>query len=151
MDEPDAYLSSQAQQDLLKVFDAFAHPETTATRPIQVAYVTHSPFLIDRNHADRIRVLEKGSGEEGTRIVRNSSRNHYEPIRSALGAFVAETTFIGNCNLMVEGASDQVLLAGTATFLKSRGATNFHTLDLNRLTIVPAGSASHVPYLVYLA
>ena len=151
MDEPDAYLSSQAQQDLLKIFHAFAKPEITAIRPIQVVYVTHSPFLIDRNHADRIRVLEKGSGDEGTRVVRNASRNHYEPLRSALGAFVAETTFIGNCNLVVEGAADQVLLAGVATFLKDRGATDFQTLDLNRLTIVPSGSAQHVPYLVYLA
>jgi AAA domain, putative AbiEii toxin, Type IV TA system len=101
MDEPDAYLSSQAQQDLLKIFHAFAHPEEADKKPVQVIYVTHSPFLIDRNHSDRIRVLEKGSGEEGTRVVRNVSRNHYEPLRSALGAFVAETTFIGNCNLMV--------------------------------------------------
>lgn len=151
MDEPDAYLSSQAQQDLLKVFAAFAYPESSATRPIQVIYVTHSPFLIDRNHSERIRVLEKGTGDEGTRVVRNPSRNHYEPLRSSLGAFVAETTFIGNCNLMVEGAADQVLLAGTATFLKASGLTEFYTLDLNRITIVPAGSANHVPYLVYLA
>ena len=151
MDEPDAYLSSQAQQDLLKIFDAFAHPESAQTKPIQVIYVTHSPFLLDRNHGERIRVLEKGVGDEGTRVVKNPSRNHYEPLRSSLGAFVAETAFIGNCNVIVEGAADQVLLAGAATFLKRLGVSDFHRLDLNRVTIVPAGSASHVPYLVYLA
>lgn len=150
MDEPDAYLSSQAQQDLLRVFAAFAEPEADR-RPVQVVFVTHSPFLIDKNNADRIRVLEKGVGDEGTRVVRDVSRNHYEPLRSAFGAFVAETTFIGNCNLMVEGPADQVLLAGTASYLRSRGVPEFETLDLNRLTIVPAGSSSHVPYLVYLA
>ena len=151
MDEPDAYLSSQAQQDLLKVFAAYAAPEETTRRPVQVIYVTHSPFLIDKNHADRIRVLEKGSGDEGTRVVKDVARNHYEPLRSAFGAFVGETTFIGNCNLMVEGTADQILLAGAATYLRKRGVAETETLDLNRITIVPAGSAAHIPYLAYLA
>lgn len=150
MDEPDAFLSSQAQQDLLKVFRSFACPEGDR-RPIQVVYVTHSPFLIDKNHAERIRVLEKGVGDEGTRVVRDASRNHYEPLRSAFGAFVAETTFIGNINLMVEGPADQVLIAGAAAYLRKRGASYLETLDLNHVTIVPAGSASHIPYMVFLA
>lgn len=150
MDEPDAYLSSQAQQDLLKIFDAFAFPNDDR-RPVQVIYVTHSPFLIDKNHAERIRVLEKGVGDEGTRVVKDAAKNHYEPLRSAFGAFVGETTFIGNCNLMVEGQADQILLAGTATYLRRRKVAALETLDLNRVTIVPAGSASHIPYLVYLA
>lgn len=62
-----------------------------------------------------------------------------------------ETTFIGNCNLMVEGLSDQILIAGTATYLRARETSNLETLDLNQITIVPSGSASHIPYLFYLA
>ena len=152
MDEPDAYLSNQGQQDLLKVFHSFAFPEKDGRRPVQVVYVTHSPFLIDKNHADRIRVLQKGTGDEGTRVVRDASRNHYEPLRSAFVAFVAETTFIGNCNLMVEGTSDQVFLAGAARRLRSlSGVAASETLDLNEITIVPTGGAAHVPYLVFVA
>lgn len=150
MDEPDAYLSSQAQQDLLKIFAGFASPENDK-QPVQVIYVTHSPFLIDKNHAERIRVLEKGASDEGTRVVKDAGKNHYEPLRSAFGAFVGETTFIGATNLMVEGQSDQILLAGAATYLQKKGCSQLETLDLNRLTIVPAGSASSIPYLVYLA
>jgi predicted ATPase len=153
MDEPDAYLSSQAQQDLLKIFDLFASPEPGShlTRPIQVIYVTHSPFLIDKNHAERIRVLQKGNEDEGTRVVKDAAKNHYEPLRSSIGAYVGETTFIGNCNLMVEGLTDQILIAGAAAYLRTIGTANLETLDLNRITIVPSGSASHIPYLVYLA
>ena len=153
MDEPDAYLSSQAQQDLLKVFDLFAIPEENShlTSPIQVIYVTHSPFLIDKNHAERIRVLKKGNEDEGTRIVKDAAKNHYEPLRSSIGVYVGETAFIGNCNLMVEGMSDQILIAGAATYLRSHGVSSLETLDLNQITIVPSGSASHIPYLVYLA
>jgi predicted ATP-dependent endonuclease of OLD family len=151
MDEPDAYLSSQAQQDLLKIFESFAVPTSTGKDPIQVIYVTHSPFLIDKNHAERIRVLEKGASEEGTRVVKDAGRNHYEPLRSAFGAFVGETVFIGNTNLFVEGMSDQVILAGAANYIRKKSELEDETLDLNRLTIVPAGSASHIPYMVFLA
>ncbi|RFZ67732.1 hypothetical protein DE4576_02246 [Mycobacterium marinum] len=150
MDEPDAYLSMSGQQDLLKIFDSFAAPEDPDTRSIQVVYVTHSPFLIDKNHSERIRVLEKGDGEEGTRLVANAGRNHYEPLRSAFGAFVAETTFISNCNLMLEGQADQVLLAGISSLARREGSTG-ETLDLNTLSLVPSGSAEHIPYMAYLA
>ncbi|MBE9235675.1 AAA family ATPase [Anabaena aphanizomenioides LEGE 00250] len=148
MDEPDAYLSSQAQQDLLKIFDKFSNPDNEKP-PIQVVYVTHSPFLIDKNHSERIRVLKKE--EEGTRLIKDAARNHYEPLRSAFGAFLGETAFIGNCNLMVEGQGDQILIAGAATYLRSFNVSKRETLDLNQITIVPAGGASQIPYLVYLA
>jgi len=154
MDEPDAYLSSQAQQDLLNVFDLFANPKPGShlSHPIQVVYVTHSPFLIDKNHAERIRVLKKGNEDEGTRVVKDAAKNHYEPLRSSIGAYVGEMAFIGNCNLMVEGLSDQILIAGATTYLRSENPlNNLENLDLNQITIVPAGSASHIPYLVYLA
>lgn len=151
MDEPDAYLSSSGQQDLLRIFEDFAHPQDPKRAPCQVVYVTHSPFLIDKNHGERIRVLEKGEGDEGTRVVRNASRNHYEPLRSAFGGFVGETTFISNCNLMLEGMSDQILLAGMSARLRQQKAPALDNIDLNALTLVPAGSASHIPYMVYLA
>lgn len=151
MDEPDAYLSSSGQQDLLKIFEDFAYPESPDRKPCQVVYVTHSPFLIDKNHGERICVLEKGEGDEGTRVVRNAARNHYEPLRSAFGSFVGETTFIGTCNLMLEGMSDQILIAGMSARLRHHKTPNSQNLDLNSLTLVPTGSAPHIPYMVYLA
>ena len=150
MDEPDAYLSNQGQQDLLKILERFACPEDESRRD-QIVYVTHSPFLINRNAGERVRVLDKGVTEEGTRVVQDVARNHYEPLRSSLGAFVAETSFIGGSNLFVEGLSDQVLLAGLNSYLLATGTPSTTVLDLNDVTIVPAGSASNVPYLVYLA
>lgn len=149
MDEPDAFLSNSGQQDLLRIFESFAHPEDDSD-PVQVVYVTHSPFLIDKNHAERIRVLEKGDGDEGTRVVKNAGRNHYEPLRTALGGFVAETTFISSCNLLLEGQADPILLAGASSVAR-RIAPNGNALDLNTLTLVPCGGAGNVPYMVYLA
>lgn len=150
MDEPDAYLSAEAQQDLLKIFTGFAQPEGDE-RPIQVVYVTHSPFLLDKNHAERIRVLQKGKGADGTRIIKNASQNHYEPLRSAIGAYVGESAFIGACNLLVEGVADQIFLAGMSRLIQTAGPVALgEILDLNNLVVVPCGSAGHVPYMLYL-
>lgn len=150
MDEPDTYLSAEAQQDLMRILRDLAEGQPDRT-PVQVIYVTHSPFLIDKNHAERIRVLEKGRGLDGTQVVRNVSQNHYEPLRSAFGSYVGETAFVGTVNLLVEGVTDQVLLAGAARVIRGRsGEAENDSLDLNRIVIVPCGSASHVPYMVYL-
>lgn len=151
MDEPDTYLSRQGQQDLLKIFDAFAFPKQSSRQPVQVVYVTHSPFLLDKNNVERIRVLQKGSGNEGTRVVRDVSRAHYEPLRSAFGPSLAETTFIGNCNIMVEGLADQVLLAGAARHLRATRGPGSDSLDLNSLTVVQSGGAPEMPYATFLA
>ncbi len=150
MDEPDTYLSAEAQQDLMRIFADLVVPQPDRP-PVQVVYVTHSPFLLDKNHGERIRVLEKGKNQDGTRVISTVSRNHYEPLRSAFGAFVGETAFIGSVNLLVEGVTDQVLIAGAATALRYRGGVpDRETLDLNRLVVVPCGSASQVPYMVYI-
>lgn len=149
MDEPDTYLSAEAQQDLMRILRDLA--EDQPNRPaIQVVYVTHSPFLIDKNHAERIRVLEKGWGRDGTLVVDNAAQNHYEPLRSAFGAFVGETAFVGSANLLVEGITEQVLLAGASRANRKAGRPENESLDLNGMVIVPCGSASHVPYMVHL-
>ncbi len=148
LDEPDAFLSSLGQHDLLRVLEDYVTPENGFQN--QVIYVTHSPFLIDRNAGHRIRVLDKGAEDEGTRVVKDSTQNHYEPLRSALGAAVAETAFIGGANLFVEGMADQVMLSGLNSHLV-RARDDADYLDLNEVTIVPSGSADSIPYMVYLA
>jgi predicted ATPase len=150
MDEPDTYLSASGQQDLLRVLEHHARPDGLDCDD-KVIYVTHSPFLINRNAGHRIRVLDKGTGEEGTRLVKDATRNRYEPLRSAIGAYVAETAFIGGANLFVEGISDQVLLAGLSNRLRLSGRPDSQCLNLNEVTIVAAGSAPSIPYMLYLA
>lgn len=150
LDEPDAFLSSIGQQDLLRVLQEYAEPEGGGPRS-QVVYVTHSPFLIDKNAPHRIRVLDKGADDEGTRVVRDAANNRYEPLRSSLGEHVAETAFVGGKNLFVEGAGDQILIAGLAAHLVKRRGTTLGSLDLNEVTVVSSGGADGIPYLVYLA
>lgn len=149
MDEPDTYLSAEAQQDLMRLFQDLAEPNSDR-EPIQVVYVTHSPFLLDKNHGERIRVLEKGTISDGTRGVPNVTRNHYEPLRSAFGAFVGETAFVGAVNLLVEGPADQIVLAAAAAAIrKASPHIDDDSLDLNRIVIVPCGSAGEVPHTLF--
>lgn len=148
MDEPDAYLSALGQQDLLRVLEDHARPEDSH-RTDQVVYVTHSPFLINRNTGHRVRVVDKGSRDEGTRLVRDVTQNHYEPLRTSLGAFVAETAFIGGDNLFIEGIADQILIAGMNSRIRRAGTPPSECLDLNEVTLVPGGS--NIPYMLYLA
>lgn len=150
LDEPDAYLSSVGQQDLLRVLHDYARPEDGELGG-QVVYVTHSPFLIDKNAPQRIRVLDKGADEDGTRVVKDAANNRYEPLRSSLGAYISETAFIGGQNLFVEGAGDQVLLAGMSTHISALERSTASVMDLNQVTIVGSGGADGVPYMVYLA
>ena len=149
MDEPDTYLSAEAQQDLMRVFRDLADP-IGDREAIQIVYVTHSPFLLDKNHAERIRVLEKGTISDGTRVVPNVTRNHYEPLRSAFGAFVGETAFVGAVNLLVEGPADQIILAAAAAEIRRRSPQiELDSLDFNRVVIVPCGSAGEVPHTLF--
>lgn len=150
LDEPDAFLSSVGQQDLLRVLHDYALPEDHAPQS-QVMYVTHSPFLIDKNAPHRIRVLDKGSEDEGTRVVRDAANNRYEPLRSSLGTYVGETAFIGGQNLFVEGIADQILIAGVSAHITKREQSTAGVLDLNAVTVAAAGGADAIPYMVYLA
>lgn len=150
LDEPDAFLSSVGQQDLLRVLTDYSRPEDGGIGG-QVVYVTHSPFLIDKNHPHRIRVLDKGSRDEGTRVVKDAANNRYEPLRSSLGAYMAETAFIGGRNLFVEGPADQILFTGISAGIARSGNLAHFSLDLNEVTVVACGGADAVPYMAYLA
>ena len=150
MDEPDAFLSNRGQQDLLRLLQEIAVPIEDAQR--QVVYVTHSPFLIDRNRADRIRVLDKGVHAEGTLVVAKVLHDHFEPVRTAIGGLVGETLSIHDCNLVLEGSADHLYLAGMSTLLQRAGkAASTEYLDLNRVNLVSSGGAPEVPYRALLA
>lgn len=147
MDEPDATLSATGQQDLLRLFRDFVD-RRDETR--QVVYVTHSPFLIDKNRPRSVQVLAKGSDDEGTRVV-SAGHGRYEPVRSALGGHLGETAFMGNCNILVEGASDKILLAASATFLRQIGHDPVRVLDLNHVTLIDCQGARNMRYVTEVA
>lgn len=146
MDEPDMYLSVAGQRNLLRIFEALVSPKQSSGT-CQLVYTTHSPFLINRNFPQRIRLVRKGDGSEGTQHVEGSLTRRYEPIRSALGIDCAETLFMGAVNIVVEGASDQKVIVGGVQRFGDPSAID-ELLDLNKVTFVSAGGVSHVRRLI---
>lgn len=146
MDEPDGFLSVAGQRNLLRIFDSLVSPKQSSGT-CQLVYTTHSPFLINRNFPQRIRLVRKGDGSEGTQYVPGSSTRRHEPIRSALGIDCSETLFMGAVNIVVEGASDQKVIVGGIQKFGDASAVD-DLLDLNKVTFVSAGGVGHVRRLV---
>lgn len=85
------------------------------TGDAQIVYSTHSPFFIDNNSLDQVRVTSIGS--DGTSIKRVSEaqgsdnvHDILEPLRSSLGAYVAEFLFGASEIVIVEGSTDKEYL-----------------------------------------
>lgn len=143
MDEPDGFLSAAGQKNLLSVFELIAQPSGDLeheSRRCQVIYTTHSPFLINKNYPDRISLVRKGDGSEGTQLVELVATRQYEPIRSGLGIESAETLFMGSENVVLEEVSAHRLLV-TAIQRFGDPQRIDDMLDLNRTTIVSASGA----------
>ncbi len=146
MDEPDCFLSIAAQKNLLSVFESLVSAGS-ATDRLQIVYTTHSPFLVNQNYPNRIRLVRKGDAEEGTQFIDESRLRHYEPVRSALGIDCAQTLFMGETNVVLEGPCDQFLLAElNRIFVMNRDPAAF--LDLTSIVLMSAESASGIAKLL---
>ena len=146
MDEPDCYLSTLGQQNLLAVFESLVSVDSSLGT-CQLIYTTHSPFLINRNFPRRIRLLKKGDAEEGTQFIDQAMIRRYEPVRSALGIDCAQTLFMGSTNLVMEGPTDQFVITELVRVFTSPEAVN-EFLDLNSITVVSADGAPGVEKLL---
>lgn len=149
MDEPDGFLSAAGQRNLLSVFELLAQPvkDLNTTKRCQIVYTTHSPFLINRNYPDRISLVRKGDGGEGTQLVELVSTRQYEPVRSGLGIESSEALFMGSENIVLEGVSEQRILVSAIQRFGDAARID-DMLDLNRLTVVSASGAWDVPRLL---
>ncbi|MDO8988621.1 MAG: AAA family ATPase [Sideroxyarcus sp.] len=108
IDEPGLYLHANAQRDILKNLE-------TAGEEVQVIFSTHSPYLIESDKLDRIRLVQKFD-DRGT-VIENkvhsvSDKETLTPILTSIGLEL--TNGIANINqrnnVIVEGASDYFYL-----------------------------------------
>jgi len=152
LDEPGLTLHAKAQYDLLRYF------ETELKGSHQLIYSTHSPFMIDPDHFDRVRIvqdksIEAGEGatsdQTGTKVltdVFSATPDSLFPLQGALGYELHQTLFVGPTNLVVEGVADLLYLQGMSAILEAEGRTG---LD-SRWTITPVGGSAKVPTFVAL-
>lgn len=147
LDEPGLFLHAKAQSDLL------GYIEEDLKDHHQVIYTTHSPFMVDARHFDRVRIVEDKSidskeplppDQAGTKVFRDvlaAGEGSLFPLQGALGYDIAQTLFVGPNCLIVEGASDLLYLQTMTALLEEADRQG---LD-GRWTITPVGGSEKVP------
>jgi energy-coupling factor transporter ATP-binding protein EcfA2 len=152
LDEPGLTLHAKAQHDLLRYF------EKELKGSHQLIYSTHSPFMIDPEHFERVRIVQDKSidaelntdfGTEGTRVLEDvfaATADSLFPLQSALGYELHQTLFVGPYTLVVEGAADLLFLQTMSAILVEEKRTGLDP----RWTITPVGGSSKVPTFVAL-
>ena len=152
LDEPGMSLHGKAQGDLLRYFEEELVPNH------QVIYSTHSPFMVDPERFDRVRIVQDRSvdseedlpdGEVGTKVtidVLESTDDSLFPLQGALGYDIAQTLFVGPNSLIVEGVSDLLYLQVMTGVLQAAGREGLCA----GWTITPVGGSDKVPTFVAL-
>jgi len=143
LDEPALGLHARAQADFLRFI------QERLARKNQVLYTTHSPFMIQPGHLERIRMVEDRGREEGatvTKEILSTDPDTLFPLQSALGYDLVQHLFIAPNNLVVEGTSDFTYLTILSDVLKAAGRGHLN----DKWSIVPVGGADAVPSFVAL-
>ncbi|MHB1526722.1 MAG: ATP-dependent nuclease [Candidatus Dormibacteria bacterium] len=149
LDEPGLSLHARAQADLLQ----FIKKELLVK--YQVAYTTHSPFMIDPTDLLSCRTVEDATGPKpeeqvlGTKVggdVLSTDADTLFPLQAALGYDLTQTLFVGKHCLLVEGVSDLLFLQWFSSELWKHNRTGLDT----RWTITPCGGIAKVGSFVAL-
>jgi len=143
LDEPALNLHGRAQGDFLRFINDRLAPVS------QVLYTTHSPFMVEAERLERVRIVEDQGpplGATASSEVLASDPDSLFPLQAALGYDIAQNLFIGPHNLVVEGTSDFIF----ATLLSSKCLDTDRTGLDERWRLLPAGGATNIPTFVSL-
>lgn len=117
LDEAGHSLHPLAQRDLATFF---ANLSVTN----QIVHTTQSPFLVDTNHVDRVKVVyvnDQGFtvASENLRVTegRDAQQRSVYAVHAALGLSVSDTLLQGCLPVIVEGVSDQIYLNAIKNWL----------------------------------
>ncbi len=136
-------LHGRAQGDFLRFINDRLAPVS------QVLYTTHSPFMVEAERLERVRIVEDQGpplGATASSEVLASDPDSLFPLQAALGYDIAQNLFIGPHNLVVEGTSDFIF----ATLLSSKCLDTDRTGLDERWRLLPAGGATNIPTFVSL-
>jgi predicted ATP-dependent endonuclease of OLD family len=143
LDEPAMSLHGKAQADFLRFIN-----ERLAAQS-QVTYTTHSPFMVEPNRVERVRIVEDQGPQLGSVVtdeVHKVGDDATFPLQAALGYDIAQNLLIGPDNLLLEGGSDDVYLRIMSDYLATKGRQG---LD-SRWRIISTRGATNMPAFVSL-
>lgn len=110
IDEPGLHLHASSQKDVLSVL------ERMSKQGLQIIFSTHSPYLIEADKLNRIRLVLKKSKKKGTviqsKIHKDSQGETLTPIITSIGLRLGDDIAMGNRskNVILEGISDYYYL-----------------------------------------
>ena len=140
LDEPGLNLHASAQADLLRFIEDLS-------KKYQIVYTTHSPFMVESNHLDRVRTcLETEDGTIISDSIQEKDPNTLFPLQAALGYDIAQNLFVSKNNLLVEGPADLIYLTVLSSILESEKRTFLK----DSITIVPVGGLDKVSTFISL-
>lgn len=93
LDEPGLHLHPSGQRDLTRLLENLSQKN-------QLVYTTHSPFMINRTHPQRVRLVTKE--QEGTEVDNEAYRENWRPLRKSIGLMVGDLFFFSNKGVVVE-------------------------------------------------
>ncbi|MFE9247869.1 AAA family ATPase [Streptomyces sp. NPDC007088] len=118
LDEPGLSLHGRAQEDLLRLIDDRLAPKH------QVLYTTHSPFMVDPDHLQRVRTvvdMERGGAKVSSEIFKADEDTAF-PLLTAMGVEMTQTLFVGEHTLLLEGPSDLIYLDVLTDIAETNGS-----------------------------
>lgn len=139
LDEPGLYLHAASQADLLLHF--------AKDFKNQILFTTHSPFMVPTGQLESVRTvnISEGAGTTITNTPSGDSRTLF-PLQAALGYNIAQSLFVGDKNLVVEGVTDFWTLQAVSDYCAEIGAVSLNP----GITITPVGGAQKIHYMVAL-
>jgi len=139
VDEPGLYLHAQAQQDVLNLLEEIAEDDN------QIIFSTHSPYLIDPEKLNRVRLVIKDKAQKTTQLENQFNKNAdietITPIITAIGLDISKgIAFAKKRNVIVEGVSDYYYILAMKKFLEQNNNYKFP----ENVSIIPCVGESKV-------
>jgi len=92
-DEPGVHLHPSGQKDLTQLLEGLSKKN-------QIIYTTHSPFMINRNFPQRVKVITKD--ENGTKVFNEAYKDNWKPLRQSIGLTIGDLFFFSNKGIIFE-------------------------------------------------
>lgn len=145
LDEPAGPLHPSAQRVVAKILSSLSSRH-------QLIYGTHSPFMIDWNFPQRIRLFTRDHDSKRAHIDNKPyaprlgmPQSVWDPLREAIGVTVGDIVVLGERNILVEGVTEQILLANASAFFET---LNKPHIDLAATSIIPYSDSTALKYVI---
>ena len=141
LDEPGLHLHPSAQRELIALFERLSARN-------QIAYTTHSPFLIDGEHLDRVRVVAEGDGGHSHVSEKDwpRDRDAVFSLEAAAAYTTMQELFRHGKNLLVERPSDVYYL----NLLSHQCAHTGRATLPDDLRVTPCGGGTNLAHIAQL-